>query len=67
MFKDGKAIGVSTHKVLTVLTKKDVVSAGSINSPALLRSDIKNNNIGKNLHVHLVLGAYGVFSDRARD
>src|SRR5687767_12587717 len=66
LIKDGKAIGVkaiaSTNKVLTVLAKKVVVSAGSINSPALLlRSDVKNNNIGKNLHIHPVLGAYGVF------
>ncbi|RIA99780.1 hypothetical protein C1645_718038 [Glomus cerebriforme] len=69
LIKNDKAIGVkaivSSDRILTVLAKKVVVSAGTINSPALLlRSNIKNINIGKNLHLHPVIEAYGVFPDR---
>jgi len=40
-------------KAVVLASKSVVVSAGSINSPAiLLRSKIRNPNIGRNLHLH---------------
>lgn len=49
---------------LFVKAKRVVVSCGSINSPALLlRSKLKNPNIGKNLYLHPVTMAFGLFPD----
>ena len=40
-------------KAIVVASKSVVVSAGSINSPAILmRSKLRNPNIGRNLHLH---------------
>jgi long-chain-alcohol oxidase len=40
-------------KVVITASKSVVLSAGSINSPAiLLRSKLRNPNIGRNLHLH---------------
>jgi len=40
-------------KAVVLASKSVVVSGGSINSPAiLLRSKIRNPNIGRNLHLH---------------
>jgi len=69
LIRNGKAIGVeaivSGNKKLIALAKIVIVSAGSIHSPAiLLRSEIKDQNIGKNLHLHPTCAAYGMFSDR---
>jgi hypothetical protein len=53
----GKAVGVTAISpggdVLTVKSKAVVVSAGAIQTPALLlRSGLKNPNIGKHLRLH---------------
>ena len=46
---------------LTVEAPVVVVSAGSLNTPALLlRSGLKNGNIGKNLRLHPVCAAVGM-------
>ena len=69
LYADGKIKGVSlvienSHKVV-VVAKRVVVSCGSINTPALLlRSKIKNAQIGKNLRLHPVLIVHGFFPDR---
>ncbi|KAG9284692.1 hypothetical protein G9A89_002923 [Geosiphon pyriformis] len=65
IINNGKAVGVSAkidgHE-FTIHAQKIIVSAGSLNSPAILiRSGLKNKNIGKNLHVHPVTFIYGVF------
>lgn len=40
-------------KAVVLASKSVVVSAGSLNSPAiLLRSRVRNPNIGRNLHLH---------------
>lgn len=42
-----------TTKAVVLASKSVVVSAGSVNTPAiLLRSKIRNPNIGRNLHLH---------------
>ena len=56
-----KVDGVSVF----VSAKRVVVSCGSIGTPALLlRSGLKNTQIGKNLHLHPVTTISGVFPDR---
>jgi choline dehydrogenase-like flavoprotein len=64
-----RAVGVSgvwternseKKKEIRVKAKKVIVCAGTLNSPLLLmRSGIKNKNVGKNFHVHpaTMLGA----------
>ncbi len=52
-------------KCIALASKAVVVSGGSINSPAiLLRSGLKNPNIGKNLHLHPVTFASGYFKEK---
>ena len=49
----GTAGGRHGNRLLNVICKKVIVSAGSINSPAILmRSGIALKHIGKNLHLH---------------
>ncbi|KAI1317898.1 hypothetical protein EDD11_007560 [Mortierella claussenii] len=64
----GKAVGVVGHQnghKVTVHAEKVVVSAGSIHTPALLlRSGLKNKNIGQHLHLHPVCYVFGKFEQR---
>ncbi|KAI8584284.1 hypothetical protein K450DRAFT_168598 [Umbelopsis ramanniana AG] len=71
LVKKGKAVGVectiagNKNRKLIVHSKQVVVSAGSLNSPGvLMRSGLKNKNIGKHLHMHPCHLAFGVFPDR---
>ena len=54
------------HWQLRVTARRCViVSAGSLHSPCvLLRSGLRNPNIGRHLHLHPVTGAIGVFQGR---
>ncbi|KAJ5131562.1 uncharacterized protein N7515_007601 [Penicillium bovifimosum] len=55
--------GVVERKVI-IKAKKVVVSAGSLQSPLLLlRSGLKNSHIGRNLHLHPVIGCGAVFDE----
>ncbi|KAJ5925342.1 hypothetical protein N7454_007981 [Penicillium verhagenii] len=55
--------GTTKRKVI-IKAKKVVVSSGTLNSPLLLlRSGIKNSQIGRNLHLHPVMGAAAVFDE----
>ncbi|EPS25096.1 hypothetical protein PDE_00027 [Penicillium oxalicum 114-2] len=57
----------AVQRKLIINAKKVVVSSGTLNSPLLLlRSGIKNSHIGKNLHLHPVIGAGAVFDESIR-
>jgi choline dehydrogenase-like flavoprotein len=60
---EGRLLGVESESPITVRSKAVVVCAGAIHTPALLlRSGMRNPNIGKHLHLHPVtapVGAYG--------
>ncbi|TPX30422.1 hypothetical protein SmJEL517_g06010 [Synchytrium microbalum] len=70
--QNGKAVGVdalvttktgTARVVIKALTV--VVSAGSLNTPAILkRSGLKNKHIGKHLRLHPAIGVAAVFPDR---
>ncbi|RIA89553.1 GMC oxidoreductase-domain-containing protein, partial [Glomus cerebriforme] len=56
---------VGGFKHVKIHAKRVIVAGGAINTPALLlRSELKNKNIGKNLHVHPIAAVYGVFPDK---
>ncbi|CAG8941652.1 unnamed protein product [Penicillium salamii] len=58
--------GVVERKVI-IKAKKVVVSAGTLQSPLLLlRSGVKNSQIGRNLHLHPVMGGGAVFDEETR-
>ncbi|KAI9249987.1 GMC oxidoreductase-domain-containing protein [Sporodiniella umbellata] len=63
--QNGKAIGVECQTEQTVqriMADTVVVSAGSLQSPGvLLRSGLKNKNIGKNLRLHPAAALFGFF------
>ncbi|CEO59562.1 hypothetical protein PMG11_04236 [Penicillium brasilianum] len=57
----------AVKRKLIIKAKKVVVSSGTLHSPLLLlRSGIKNSQIGKNLHLHPVMGGGAVFDDSVR-
>ncbi|KAL5333286.1 hypothetical protein BJX70DRAFT_72858 [Aspergillus crustosus] len=59
-------LGAVQRKVI-IRAKKIVVSGGSLHSPLLLlRSGIKNSNIGRNLYLHPVAIATAVFNEEIR-
>ncbi|KAL4982277.1 hypothetical protein BDW68DRAFT_61867 [Aspergillus falconensis] len=59
-------LGAVKRKVI-VRAKKVIVSGGSLHSPLLLiRSGIKNTNIGRNLYLHPVAVAHAVFDEEIR-
>ncbi|CAG8451453.1 6713_t:CDS:2 [Ambispora leptoticha] len=68
LVENGKASGVlarvgddDDHQFV-VRAKRVIVAAGAIHSPALLlRSGLKNKNIGKNLYTHPCVLLYGIF------
>ncbi|MEM3832382.1 MAG: GMC family oxidoreductase N-terminal domain-containing protein [Thermoprotei archaeon] len=68
IINNGKAQGVlvninNTHVI--VEAKVIIVSAGAVNTPKLLRiSGIKNDNIGKHLHIHPAAGVTAIMDYR---
>ncbi|KAI1432324.1 GMC oxidoreductase [Xylaria sp. CBS 124048] len=52
------------QRTVRVKAKKVIVSAGSLNSPLLLmRSGLKNPQIGRNLHLHPVVVVHAAFDE----
>lgn len=75
LIENGRAVGIEgtvtdddglQHK-LTVMAKVVVAAAGSIHTPALLmRSGLRNEHIGRNLHLHPVSVTYGIYDEPVR-
>ncbi|KAI9032907.1 hypothetical protein CLU79DRAFT_784828 [Phycomyces nitens] len=70
LIADGRAVGVEcqmngSKKMICISGSRVIVSSGALNSPGvLLKSGIKNKNIGRHLYVHCAAGVNGVFDDR---
>ena len=59
--------GDGRHRNIDINCKAVVVAAGAINTPALLlRSGLRNPNIGRNLHLHPTVATAGVFAQPIR-
>ncbi|KAL4900901.1 hypothetical protein BDW74DRAFT_88585 [Aspergillus multicolor] len=59
-------LGAVKRKII-IRAKKVMIAAGSLHSPLLLiRSGIKNSNIGRNLYLHPVAVAHAVFDEETR-
>lgn len=72
IIKNGKATGVygwqthsDGHKThVSVFAKKVVIAAGAIHTPAILmRSGLQHKHIGRNLHLHPVMGVCGIYEE----
>src|SRR6202030_927111 len=69
--ENGKATGVegrtqNGHRI-TVKCKAVVVACGAIHTPALLlRSGLRNEHIGRHLHLHPVSNVTGIFREEVR-
>ncbi|XP_055819831.1 long-chain-alcohol oxidase FAO4A-like [Solanum dulcamara] len=71
-YNKSKAIGVACEfqhegvkEIFMVKSKVTIVACGALRTPSLLKkSGLKNPNIGKNLHVHPVVFAWGHFPDK---
>jgi long-chain-alcohol oxidase len=71
IIENGQAVGVTARarngKNVNVRCKAVVVACGAIQTPALLlRSGLRNENIGKHLHLHPVSNVCGVFHEEIR-
>jgi choline dehydrogenase-like flavoprotein len=71
LFQGEQACGVEARTdgghAVTVRARAVVVACGSLETPALLRrSGLTAPGIGRNLHLHPVGGAFGVFDDEIR-
>ncbi|KAM3586113.1 hypothetical protein VKS41_002642 [Umbelopsis sp. WA50703] len=71
LIKKGKAVGIEAtiagnkNRKLIVHSQQVIVSGGSLNTPGiLLRSGLKNKNIGKHLRMHPCHVVFGVFPDK---
>ncbi|XP_060179667.1 long-chain-alcohol oxidase FAO4A-like [Lycium barbarum] len=70
-----KALGVACEfqhegvkEIFMVKSKVTIVACGALSTPSLLkRSGLRNPNIGKNLHIHPVVLAWGHFPDKDTD
>jgi long-chain-alcohol oxidase len=67
----GRAVGVEgtskTGHHVSIVCKSVVVACGAIHTPALLRrSGLRNQNIGRHLHLHPVSNVCGVFDEELR-
>jgi choline dehydrogenase-like flavoprotein len=68
--RNGKVTGIvgkvdDNTQPIIIKAKTVVSSCGSVNTPALLlRSGLRNSNIGKNLRLHPVTTVYGFFPNR---
>ncbi|KAI0476731.1 GMC oxidoreductase [Xylaria cf. heliscus] len=53
------------QRIVNVKAKKIIISCGTLQSPLLLmRSGLKNRQIGRNLHLHPVAGVRAAFDDK---
>ncbi len=73
LIEQGRAVGVRGHVIeadhrrreVTVRASTVVVACGAINTPVLLlRSGLRNEHIGRNLHLHPVSAMGAFFPDR---
>ncbi|ONK58870.1 uncharacterized protein A4U43_C08F580 [Asparagus officinalis] len=56
------AESICNNKQFVIESKVTVIACGALNTPGLLkRSGLKNKNIGKNLHLHPAVMAWGYF------
>ncbi|KAJ5820442.1 hypothetical protein N7474_006033 [Penicillium riverlandense] len=59
--------GEAVRRKVIIKAKKVIVSCGTLQSPLLLlRSGLKNSQIGRNLHLHPVMGAGAIFDEETR-
>ena len=69
--ESGSAVGVEAHtrrgQRVSVRCKTVVVACGAIQTPALLlRSGLRNEHIGRHLHLHPVSNVSGIFPEEVR-
>ncbi|CAG8665553.1 16307_t:CDS:2 [Cetraspora pellucida] len=70
IIENNKAVGVEAtinngDKKFKVNAKKVIVACGALHSPALLlRSGLKDKNIGKNLYTNPMAAVYGIFPNK---